>query len=142
MIFNITKDKLPKFVVLLVKRKGVTYKFSFIFCPRERKEDLVLKYPEKQFPVDGSIEIFICEKPAELENKDIHDVHISTGENWSPLEHFICHYPGEDHDEALKIAKFWATYNVRFLETGDTSIDSATILNFKLDDEITVIEIS
>jgi hypothetical protein len=112
MIFTISKDQLPKYVALFLKRKGVSHTFSFIFCPRERKEDFVLTYPKDQFPADGSIEIFICEVPNGLREQDLHSVHIATGKDWSPLEHFVCHYPGKDNDEALEIAKFWARYNL------------------------------
>lgn len=141
MIFSTSSDELPKFVALFLKRKGITYKFSFIFCPRAKKEDFVLKYPKKQFPPDGSVEIFICETPPGLVEKDLDSVHIATGKDWSPLEHFVCHYPGKDHDEALGIAKFWARYNLRFLETGDTSTEAKDVMNFELDEEIQVIEI-
>ncbi len=142
MIFTISKDQLPRYVALFLKRKGISYTFSFIFCPREEKEDFVLKYPEDTFPQNGSIEIFICEIPSGLREHDLDTVHIATGKDWSPLEHFICHYPGKDYDEALGIAKFWARYNLKFLETGDTSTETVDVMNFKLDEDINVIEIS
>lgn len=141
-LFTISKDCMPSYVALFLKRKGVTYRFSFIFCPRESKEDFVLTYPQDQFPPSGSIEIFISEIPAALREKDFHSVHIATGKDWSPIEHFVCHYPGKDHEEALKIAKFWARYNLKFLETGDTSIGEADVMNFQLDEEIQVLKIS
>lgn len=141
MIFTILKDQLPVYVALLLKRKGVTYTFSFIFCPRERKEDFALNYPKDQFPANGSIEIFICELPSCLREQDLHSVHIATGKDWSPLEHFICRYPGENHDEALEIAKFWAIYNLKFMETGDTSIEEADLMKFELDEDIQVFEV-
>lgn len=141
-IFTISKDQLPSYVALFLKRKGVTYRFSFIFCPRGHKEDFALSYPQDQFPASGSIEIFISEVPAELREKDLHSVHIATGKDWSPIEHFVCHYPGKNHDEALEIAKFWARYNLKFLETGDTSVEAKDVMDFKLDEDIQVMEIS
>lgn len=140
-IFTISKDSLPSYVALFLKRKGITYRFSFIFCPREHKEDFVLSYPQDQFPPSGSIEIFISEVPDGLRDYDIHLVHIATGKDWSPIEQFICYYPGKNHDEALEIAKFWARYNLKFLETRNASIELADVMSFKLDEDIQVIEI-
>lgn len=79
--------------------------------------------------------------PPGLREKDLDSVHIATGKDWSPIEHFVCHYPGKDHDAALEIAKFWARYNLKFLETGDTSVEAADVMNFKLDEDIQVMEV-
>ena len=131
----------PIYVILILKRKGKAYAFSFIFLVRENKEEFVLSYPEKQFPPNNSIEIMICETPDGLKDKDHHAVHIVTNKSWSLLEHYICRYPGVNHDEATNIAKFWAQYSLMYMETGSTSIEEKDVHAFKLDEEIRVLEI-
>lgn len=83
----------------------------------------------------------ICETPEGLKEHDHRCVHIATNEKQSSVEHYVCHYPGSNNIEALNIAKFWAQYNLMYLETGSTSTDREDVMSFKLDEEIRVIEI-
>lgn len=138
---TIKANELSRMIILLLKKDGKTYPFSFIFCKRIKKEDFVLKYPENQFPKNKSIEIEISEIPKELKRKSVHKSHISYNETNAPGLKFICFYPAKNHKEALEVAKFWARYNVRFLTTGLTSTEKEDVINFPLDEKITVLEI-
>lgn len=132
---------LSVFVHLTLMHKGKARAFSFIFHTREKRDEFVLRYPENQFPIDNSIEIEICDTPFGLMEKDPDSVHIATDKSWSRLERYICHYPGKNHEEALEISKFWARFNVRLAETGNTSTKKDDVMAFKLDEEIQIYEI-
>lgn len=122
---------MPIIVSLILKYKDKNYIFSFIFHKREKKEEFVLKYPKDQFPPNNSIEIEICDTtPDNLKIQNHHAVHISTSK-MAPREHYVCHYPGANHDEALEIAKFWARYNVMHTETGSVSTEESDIFKFE-----------
>ena len=141
-IKTIPKDELASYIGLSLKRKGLRYNFSFMFYPRLTQDDFVLTYPADQFPPNKSIEILISDMPEELKTREHNSVHIATNKSWSPDEHYICYYPGKNRDEALEIAKFWARYNLMYLETGNTSTDKEVVAKFELDEDIEVIEIS
>jgi hypothetical protein len=132
----------PVFVNLSLIYHGKTYNFSFIFHTRENKDDFKATYPLDLFPPDNSIEIQICEIPAEIESDDCDSIHVVTNIEWPPLERYVCHYPGANYEEALRIAKFWAKYNLRRVELGSKSTDPEEINSFKLDQDIRVLVIS
>jgi hypothetical protein len=130
---------MPAFVILLLIKNGELYPFSFIFHKRATKDDFILTgYPDDAFPSDDAIEIEVCDIPSKLLGKDEDAMHIATNKERSPNERYVCAFPEVGHDKAVEVAKMWARYNVRLLETGETSVDPEGIAAYELDTEIEV----